>query len=120
MKKLIAICKESYEITGRGIVLELKHNEPGLNHGTILQSSKTKLKWELDSRIIFDHAADIQKAFENEPVNFMLIKFSDNTKREESRQKIKNKELENIYQYLIKPINHSEKPIDGEELIIIS
>ena len=59
-----AICKESFSITGRGIILNLMHSEQGLKQGATMDSEKTKLEWELESRVLFDHAVDIQKIFE--------------------------------------------------------
>lgn len=113
-----AICKESFTITGRGIILDLMHSEQGLKQGTILHSEKTKLEWELESRVLFDHAVDIQKVFENEFANFMLLRFASEEKRQESRNKIIKNEKNNIFQYLIKPIGHQQKPEEGEHLII--
>ena len=118
MNTAIAICKESFSITGRGIILELIHNTNGLHLGTVLTSKKTKKQWELKARILFDHAVDIQRVFNNEQTEFASVNFSTMEKREESRKKIKEKEDNNTYQYMIKPMEHSEKPEDGEELII--
>ena len=83
-----AICKESFTITGRGIILNLMHSEQGLKQGTILHSEKTKLDWEVESRVLLDHAVDIQKVFENEFANFMLLRFANEKQRQESRDKI--------------------------------
>ena len=116
-----AICKESFTIPERGIILELMHSEQGLKQGTILHSSeKTKLEWELKNRIIFDHITDIQIVFENEFANFMLLRFASEEQRQASRDKIIENEKNNIFQYLIKPIGHQHKPEEGEYLMITS
>lgn len=120
MNTVKAICKESFTIAGRGIILDLMHSEQGLKQGTILYSEKTKLEWSVECRVLFDHAVDIQKVFENEFANFMLLHFANEEKRQESRNKIIENEQNNIFQYLIKPIRHQYKPEEGEFLIITS
>jgi len=118
MSSAIAISKDSTLITGRGYILDLVHNENGLLQGTILTSEKSKRQWELKARVLFDHAVDIQRVFNNEQTEFMLIRFSNSEMKEESRKKIKEKEDKNSFLYMIKPIGHNEKPEDGEKLII--
>jgi len=113
------LSKESFSITGRGIVLDLVHAEQGLPYGTILTSKLNNRQWRLKARVLFDHAVDLQRIFKDETTEYMLLTFATEEKREESRRKIKAKEDKNIYQYFIAPINHEFKPEDGEELEIL-
>ncbi len=112
------ICKESFMINGRGIIVFLKHQEYGLKKDTVLKSKKTNQKWKIESRILCDHAIKSHKIFEAESVNYMRISFKDLESRESSIQKIIKEESKSIFQYIIKPINHNEKPMKGDELII--
>ena len=113
-----AFTEDSFKITGRGIVLELKHQQEGLPKGTSLIAPERGKSWEVKARILFSAAADQQRVFEVEHVEFALLSFSDQEKRKQSIANIRAKEAENIYQYLIPPIDHDDKPEHGEKLTI--
>lgn len=118
MDRAIAIIKDSFKITGRGIILELKHYRDGLSINTRLTSEKSGLEWVIIARVLFDHAIDQQKIFENEKFEFALLRFESQEKRRNSIKRIKNRESQNIFQYVVKPLNHNQKSEEGEELII--
>ncbi|WP_188459899.1 hypothetical protein [Marivirga lumbricoides] len=44
-EKAIAIAKNSFNITGRGMVIELQHFQHGLGRGTVLTSEQSGLSW---------------------------------------------------------------------------
>ena len=111
-----AICQNSFTIKGRGIILELKHFESGLTSGSILNSKKRGLKWVIKVRILYYHTVEHQLVFENEKSDYMLLRFNSVKSKEASINQIKEKEGQNIFTYLISPVNHEEKPIEGESL----
>ncbi len=118
--KAIAYTENSFKITGRGIVLELKHSEEGLSDGTKLVSEKSDKVWKVKARILFDHAVHEQKLFENEVTEYMLMTFKSAKLKQESIHQIKERESQKIYQYFISPINHEVKPEHAERLEIIN
>ncbi len=118
MRRAIAITKDSFSITGRGIILELEHHESGLPAGTVLHDSDGKRKWKVNSRVLFDHAVDAHRIFENESANYMLVRFKSDEKRESSIEQVRLKESSSVFQYLIEPQGHDEKPKNLEELEI--
>ena len=89
MKKVIAIIKDSFKITGKGIIINLKHSEKGLKKEQLLISNKSGLAWKVASRVLFDHAVHKQIIFENESVNHMLTKFENQSKEKESAEPVK-------------------------------
>ena len=115
-----AICQDSFKIEGRGIILELQHFANGLTSGSILHSKKRDLKWEISVRILYDHAIDHQTVFENEKHEFMRLRFSSLENKEASVIQIKEKDQRRIFTYMVSPVNHEEKPVEGEELEFIS
>ena len=117
-KKAIAVTKNSFKLTGRGIVINLQHFQNGLKKGTVLTSQKSGLSWEVIARILFDHAAGNQIVFENEQVEYLLLNFDNSVKRDKSLKDIQMQEFNNVFQYYLKPIKHSEKPLEKEELTI--
>jgi hypothetical protein len=113
-----AIIEESFNITGRGIVLELQHGEQGLAKGTELIAENSGKTWIVKVRVLFEHAVHEQKIFNSESIDYMLLKFDSIEKRQGSIESIKERESNNIYQYLIEPVKHDEKPKQGEKLKI--
>ena len=118
MENVKAITKDSFQITGRGIILEINHNLQGLPKGTILKSKVNNLNWEVISRVIFHHPEFKQIHFEIETQDYMRITFDTNEKLLKSVEQIFQKEKDNIYQYLIKPLDHNQKPNNEEYLEI--
>lgn len=118
MKTAEAITKTSFNITGRGVVLELKHWENGLPKETELTSQKSGLKWKVVARVLFDHAVQEQQIFESESSEYMLLRFDNQEKEVQSINEIKEREAQNVYLYLLKPVGHDGKPEEGEKFII--
>lgn len=116
MNQAIALTENSFKITGRGIILELKHTQKGLAKATKLISENTDKVWKVKARILFDHAVEEQKIFETESTEYALVRFESPEKRQESIDAIKERESQNIYQYLVEPIGHEDKPKQGEKL----
>ena len=114
----IALTENSFNITGLGMIVDLQHSQLGLKKKTILTSKQSGLSWEVKARVLFDHAVDKQIVFDSESVEFMLLKFSSTEKKEESILNIRSKESQKIFQYYLKPIEHSSKPEDKEKLVI--
>lgn len=112
------IVENSFEISGRGIVLELRHHLKGLPKETELVEEKSGHIWKVEARVLFDHAVHLQRVFDNEYADFMLLRFEDKESRERSLHNIENKEAQNIYQYLLSPSGHNEKPESGTKLRI--
>jgi hypothetical protein len=109
---------ESWIIKGTGIITELKNIDKGLPNGTCLISLQTGYKWIVKGRLIFYHIAETQKRFPGEcevPMHFI---FSKNENMEKSKKALLDKENAGIYQYLIEPVQHSEKPMHLEKLEI--
>lgn len=115
-----ALTKNSFNITGRGLVVELQHFQRGLEKGTLLTSEQSGLSWEIMARILFDHAESEQVIFENESTEYMLLKFDSLEKRNQSLEDIRTNESNNIFQYYLKPIEHLKKLKEEEKLRINS
>ena len=118
MKQAEAITEESFKITGRGVILELRHSEDGLPQGTELVSEKSGLTWKVRARVLFDHAVHEQKIFDSEFSEYMLMRFETPEKERKSIEEIKEREALGIYLYFLKPLGHEQKPQSGEKLII--
>ncbi|GAA5022109.1 hypothetical protein GCM10011506_01570 [Marivirga lumbricoides] len=58
--------------------------------------------------------------FENESTEYMLLRFNNLEKRDQSLEDIQKKESNNIFHYYLKPIEHSNKPREEEKLRIDS
>ena len=117
-EKAIAFTKNSFTISGRGIIVELQHFQQGLEKGTLLTSEQSGLSWEVKARIHFDHAEGKQLIYENESTEWILLKFNKLAERNKSLEVIQTKEADHIFQYLLKPVGHTEKPLESEGLII--
>lgn len=119
MQKELTII-HSLNITGRGIYLELQHQESGLAKDTVLLSKlseQTNKKWKIRARII--HFGS-EKKFEIETLEVNFLAFTSVEKRISSEKNILDRENKNIFWYSVIPINHDEKPIEGEKLLIIT
>ena len=115
----IKVCnKESFKIRGRGIVIFLQHIEAGLLSGWVLRSELSDQTWEVHSRVLHDHAINRHKIFDEESPSFVRMSFKTGSRLEDSIKRIEQEEAIGIYQYLIKPIGHDEKPEVNELLIL--
>lgn len=118
MNKAEAITENTLKITGRGLIVDLRHFEKGLPKDIELTSEKSGLTWKIIARVLFDHAIHEQRIFESESTEFMLMRFDNQEKELKSINGIKEREAQNIFQYFLKPIDHEQKPEDGEKLKI--
>lgn len=118
MKKATAIVKDSFKITRVGPIVFLCHKENGLPSGTKLTSEDSGLVWHVSSRILYSHAAEEQRLFDSESTVVHWLSFGSFKKRTDSIELIKQREEQSIFDYVLKPSNHEEKPIAGEELLI--
>lgn len=115
-----AYAHKSFSITGKGLIVELQHFQRGLKKGTLLTSELSGLVWEVKSRILFDHLEGQQVIFENESIEYILLKFDSLIKRNQSLEDIRTNESKNIFQYYLKPVEHSNNPLEEEVLRINS
>ena len=109
----------SWSLTHHGIITELSYDGAGLPKGIEVASSTTKNKWSIEGRMIFNHTMDKQTRFPNEHEIFMHFSFRSLDKIKKSIQELLDKEDRGIYQYILKPIGHLEKPLDGEQLEVL-
>lgn len=100
------------------IITEIEYSGEGLFKGTQLVSKISTNMWIVNSRLIFNHTMDNQKRFKGETESYLSLKFVDEDARIKSYQAIIDNESNQIYQYLIEPVNHVDKPEVNEELII--
>jgi len=96
MAHTTALTKNHFNISGRGIVLELQHYEQGLKQGTILRS-KEGYNWKVLVRVLFDHVAGEHQGFIKEHIDFMLIRFNCEKEEQESIKQITEKDKDHIY-----------------------
>src|SRR5262245_29269885 len=109
---------ESFKFSPPDIDADIQHSFDGLVHGTILQSQITSKKWKIVARIIFIQVEGT-KRFKNEKEFFQRFTFRPAENIEIFEQKIKEKEGQSIYTYQIKPIDHTDKPVPGENLLVL-
>ncbi|HEY4787989.1 MAG TPA: hypothetical protein VIH57_18170 [Bacteroidales bacterium] len=108
----------SWIIQGQGIIAELKYLGAGLEKGTRLISDQSDNEWIVKGRLIFDHIADNQKKFHNETEISMHFDFNPKENEDASGKRLLENESQGIYQYLIEPNDHNEKPKQFEMLKI--
>lgn len=113
---MIAIATMSFKLTGSGISTRLKHQQEGLPQNTILHSIKRNLSWRIKHRMLWMPVSHQQKRFMNEKENIGHIRFKDPL--EENMKNFLELEKTYGYEYYLEPINHEEKPLENEELII--
>ena len=109
---------KSFNITGRGIIVEIQHKRQGLPPGTELQSQTKGQIWRVKYRLFFNHTLDEHRLFGNEETSYSHFSFRSLESRHRSRTDILSKEAEGIYQYSLEPEGHKEKPEEGEKLKI--
>jgi hypothetical protein len=100
------------------IIAEIEYSGEGLFKGTQLVSKNSTNVWTVNSRLIFNHTMNNQKRFKGETESYLSLRFVDEDARVKSHREILDKESAQIYQYLIEPVNHVNKPKENEELII--
>jgi hypothetical protein len=106
----------SRTVTGQGIIAELRYHGTGLRLGTHLTSRETGRRWTVKARLLFNHTLDRQRRFQGETENHIHFSFENSDKRSKSSADILDKEGQGIYQYLLSPQGHEEKPTVGDQL----
>jgi len=118
MIKESGVVKESININGFGIIIIFKHEQLGLPKNTTLTSINSGDRWKVKARILHYHINDKHRIFNNEETIFSRISFSSIEGRKNSIQRTIEQEASGIYEYLLEPIDHSNKPKQGEKLEI--
>jgi len=109
---------DSWNVTGFGIIAELKNIHNGLPKGTKLKSQKSGLTWIVESRIVETLAIDSLKRFQNETETPMHFNFKSVSKLENAKEKIIEKNRNQVFQYRLETNKQNEKPNNGEILLI--
>jgi len=81
-----------------------------------LISKQSDLEWIVKGRLIFNHIAEKQHRFLGENEIQMHFAFNPKENKEASIKSFLNNESQGIYQYLIEPFQHYEKPLQFEKL----
>lgn len=108
---------DSWDLTSRGIIAELKHQLDGLPTGSIIKSQTTDKEWRVKNRILFHHTLDKQKKFPNEITTYTHSSFGSVDNMLASEKKILEREKQNIFQYQLQPLEHNSKPVVGDTLL---
>lgn len=111
---------ECFEVSGIGMLTELQHFFDGLPSDTIVQSTNSHKKWRVTKRIFFNHTHGKQKVFANETPANLHFSFDRAANIEALAQAILDKEADNIYQYVLKPIGHTSKPPVGDTMELVT
>lgn len=96
----------------------IKYVENGLPENTILYSEESHLQWKVKHRMLWMHSVDAVTRFSNEKENTGHVSFKYTLNYEDQVKHTAETELNLGFEYLIQPVNHSEKPQNGEYLII--
>jgi hypothetical protein len=102
----------SFQLSNLGIIIFIKNENDGLKKGTLLKSLESNRLWIVKSRIIEFPTIEIQ--FEKETVINSLLQFSNIENKLKAEEKAKERIKDNVYQYLIEPIFHKNKPLENE------
>jgi hypothetical protein len=111
---------DSWDLTSRGIIVELRHQLDGLTTGSIIKSQTSDKEWIVKNRILFHHTLDRQRRFPNEITTYTHSSFGSVDNMLSSAQNILDKEAENIFQYQLQTIGHSAKPQKGDILMEVA
>jgi len=115
-KNVEVIVVDSFKIAGRGVVVELKHKEKGLRKHLKLRSSESRKFWEIISRVLFNHTILGQRIFKNETTTLTRLRFNNFEDKQNSYNEILAREKDSVFQYLLQPIGHNDKPNTDEVL----
>lgn len=102
----------SFQLSNLGIIIFIKNENDGLKKGTLLKSLESNRLWIVKSRIIEFPTIEIQ--FEKETTINSLLQFSNIENKLKAEEKAKERIKNNVYQYLIEPIFHKNKPLENE------
>jgi hypothetical protein len=109
---------QSFNISFSGTFsITVQHFLSGLKPGTILTSIQSGLSWKVSSRTIYKKISN-QIHFEGEKEIYSLGSFVGNDSSETFAKYIIERERNNIFNYEVEPINHSEGPTENENLYI--
>jgi hypothetical protein len=116
-KYMFVQVSSSYLLTGRGMATFIKNASEGLPENTILYSEKRNLKWKVIYRMLWFHSMHVVTRFPNEKevIGHASFGFDDNG---DPLEKAIATALESGAEYILLPINHQEKPGEGEFLIV--
>lgn len=114
-----ALIYKSFEITGRGIVAEIQHFKEGLPKGTVLKSLLTGEKWAVNQRVLLNFFINNHILFDNEEITYSYFTFKSVEMFEQAKKEALERELANIFQYYLKPMNHEGKPLENDILDIL-
>ena len=90
LKKTIKIL-DSWNITGFGMIAEVKNFHNGLPKGTILKSQDTELTWIVESRIIETLAMDNLTRFPKETETSIHFNYKTVSNMEKTKERILEK-----------------------------
>ena len=112
---------ESFKITDEKIIAIIQHYKNGLPKGTRLLS-KDNFIWEVAQRVISNIGSTEHILFPDEEIvtAFFQIRNSEVDGQAGIRQKIVERERNNIFEYIVKPIGHNTKPATNEILELIA
>lgn len=102
----------SFQLSNLGIIIFIKNENDGLKKGTLLKYLESNRLWIVKSRIIEFPTIEIQ--FEKETVINSLLQFSNIENKLKAEKEAKERIKDNVYQYLIEPIFHKNKPLENE------
>ena len=108
---------DSWDLTLRGIIAELRHQLDGLPTDSVIKSQTTYKEWKVKNRILFHHTLSKQKRFPNEITTLTHSSFGSVDNMLASEMKILEGEKQNIFQYHLQPLGHNSKPVVGDTLI---
>lgn len=110
---------DSWNLTSRGIIADLRHRLEGLSTGSVIKSQTTGKEWRVNNRILFHHILDKQRKFPNEITTYTHSSFGSVDNMLASEKKILEREKQNIFQYQLKAVGHNSKPVVGDTLLSI-
>jgi len=93
----------------------IRYVENGLPQNTILFSEARNLQWKVMCRILWMHTTTVVTRFSNEKESLGHARYIN---PENIEKDAIERELNLGLEYLLQPVDHHEKPLDGEYLII--
>jgi len=111
---------DSWELTSRGIIADLRHQLDGLPTGSIMKSQTTDKEWRVKNRILFHHTLNRQKKFPSEITAYTYSSFGSVDNMLASEKIILEREKQNIFQYQLQAVEHNSKPVVGDTLLLLT
>lgn len=105
---------EAFQISNLGMIAFIKNENENfwIKKGTIIKSPKSNKSWIVKSRII--EFPEIETQYGNETITNSFLHFSNIENKLKAESKAKARIENNIYQYIIEPILHIDKPLENE------